>query len=72
VTAGPVEASALGNLSAQMIALGVIENLSAARALIGRSFELQEFHPQNMIPASVKQRFEELLAIEALKGEPCS
>jgi rhamnulokinase len=72
VTAGPVEASALGNLSAQMIALGVIENLSAARALIGRSFELQEFHPQNTIPASVKQRFEELLAIEALKGEPCS
>ena len=72
VTAGPVEASALGNLSAQMIALGVIENLSAARALIGRSFELQEFHPQNAIPASVKARFDELLAIEALKGEPCS
>jgi rhamnulokinase len=72
VTSGPVEASALGNLSAQMIALGLIENLSAARSLIGRSFEMREFHPQNAIPVSVKERFENLLAMEALKGEPCS
>ena len=72
VTSGPVEASALGNLSAQMIALGLIENLSAARSLIGRSFEMREFRPQNAIPVSVKERFENLLAMEALKGEPCS
>ncbi len=60
VTAGPVEASALGNLSAQMIALGVIENLSAARLFIRNSFPLPEYYPRTPIPSSVIARFEAL------------
>jgi len=72
VTAGPVEASALGNLSAQMIALGLIENLSAARALICTSFEMHEYHPRDAVPAGVLSRFEELLAVREMKGETCA
>jgi rhamnulokinase len=72
VTAGPVEASALGNLSAQMIALGLIENLSAARALICTSFEMQEYHPRHAVPREVLLRFDELLAMREMKGETCA
>ena len=72
VTSGPVEASALGNLSAQMIALGVIENLDAARALICRSFEMHEYYPHSGVPIDVLARFDELLAIKEMKGEPCA
>ena len=72
VTAGPVEASALGNLSAQMIALGVIENLSAARALICNSFELHEYHPRQCCAHRCDSRFDELLAMREMKGETCA
>ena len=72
ITAGPVEASALGNLSAQMIALGMIENLNAARALICTSFEMHEYHPRNAVPRDVLSRFDELLAMREMKGETCA
>ena len=72
VTAGPVEASVLGNLSVQMMALGAIENLSAARALIGRSFEMQEYEPQRRIPTDVIARFEELTAMSGTRGQACA
>jgi rhamnulokinase len=72
VTAGPIEASVLGNLSAQMIALGVIENLSAARALICTSFEMHDYHPRGTVPTDVTACFEELLAMREMKGEPCA
>ena len=71
VTAGPVEASALGNLSAQMIALGVIEDLTSARSLIRTSFEMHDYYPQTPVPARVLACFEELLASKEMKGEPC-
>jgi rhamnulokinase len=72
VVAGPVEASALGNLSAQMIALGVLENLSEARALICSSFEMQEYQPRNAVPRSALECFDRLLAAKETKGEPCA
>jgi len=65
-----VEASALGNLSAQMIALGVIGNLSAARKLICESFEMPEYHPQRPVPAAVIARSEELVTMREMKGKP--
>lgn len=68
VTAGPVEASALGNLSAQMIALGVLEDLNAARSLIYTSFEMNKYHPLAEVPGSVLARFEELLAAREMEG----
>jgi rhamnulokinase len=72
VTACPVEASALGNLSAQMIALGLIENLSAARALICTSFEMHEYIPRDGVPTGVLSHFDELLAMREMKGETCA
>ncbi len=62
VVAGPVEASALGNLSAQMIALGEIENLDAARRLIRASFPMQEFSPRGTVPEAAGRTFKHLLA----------
>jgi rhamnulokinase len=62
VVAGPVEASALGNLIAQMIALKVIENLEAARQLIRSSFQMQEFLPGASVPVEAYRRFQQLLS----------
>lgn len=72
VIAGPVEASVLGNLSAQLIALGELEDLSAARALIRQSFGMKEYHPKADVPLSVFRRFEDLLAAREMKGETCA
>nr|MBO4518110.1 rhamnulokinase [Clostridia bacterium] len=42
VVAGPIEATATGNLIAQMLAVGEIESLSSGKALIRDSFEIKE------------------------------
>jgi len=47
VLAGPVEAAAIGNLAAQYIAAGAIENLKDARRVIRNSCTVQEHHPEN-------------------------
>ncbi len=72
VIAGPVEASVLGNLSAQMIALGLIEDLNAARALISESFKLVEYYPQAAVPGKVLERFRQLLAVKEKQAGPGS
>ena len=43
VYAGPTEATAIGNLAAQMIAGGELQNLQAARECIGKSFAIERF-----------------------------
>ncbi len=58
VRAGPVETAALGNACVQLIALGVLPSLDAARALIRRSFEMEEFTPRDPVPGDVLRRFE--------------
>lgn len=45
VVAGPVEATAIGNVLAQMIALGHIASLAEGRALVRHSFEVSAFQP---------------------------
>jgi rhamnulokinase len=45
VYAGPVEATALGNMMIQAIALGDIESWEAGRASIGRSFPVEIYQP---------------------------
>jgi len=45
VTAGPVEATALGNIGLQMMATGAVGSLSEARAIIDRSFPVERFEP---------------------------
>jgi rhamnulokinase len=60
VSAGPVEASALGNICVQMIAMGEIAGLNEARALIRQSFTIQEFLPQEQVPDQVWERFQQV------------
>ena len=43
VMAGPIEATALGNLVSQMISVGEIKDLREARKMIKESFEIKEF-----------------------------
>ncbi|HSH67682.1 MAG TPA: hypothetical protein VLB84_18215 [Bacteroidia bacterium] len=43
--AGPSEATAIGNLAAQLMSLDEIMDLKEARTIIKRSFDLKEFIP---------------------------
>ena len=47
VLAGPVEATALGNLAMQMVATGVVTSLGEARDIISTSFPTRVFEPKN-------------------------
>ncbi len=46
VIAGPIEATTIGNILIQAIALGKIKNLEEGREIVKRSFPLEEFEPQ--------------------------
>lgn len=43
VLAGPIEATAIGNLAAQMISMGELKNLKDARRCIYESFSIEEY-----------------------------
>jgi rhamnulokinase len=58
VRAGPAETAALGNACVQLIALGVLPDLDAARALVRRSFGAEEYTPREPVPAEALRRFE--------------
>jgi sugar (pentulose or hexulose) kinase len=45
VVAGPVEATAIGNILVQAIAAGQIDSLAEARAIVRNSFDVSEFDP---------------------------
>lgn len=47
VVAGPVEATTIGNVLVQALAMGQIGSLAEGRSLVGRSFELARFEPQD-------------------------
>lgn len=47
VYAGPVEATAIGNIAAQCIAAGEIHDLAQARQVVRNSFEIQCYEPKN-------------------------
>ena len=46
VYAGPGEATAIGNIMAQMIFAGVFKDLKEARSCVFRSFDVKEFQPE--------------------------
>lgn len=48
VYAGPVEATAIGNIAAQLMALGIIKDIKEARAIIKASFEVKKYKPSVM------------------------
>jgi rhamnulokinase len=45
VLAGPVEATAIGNVLTQMLGLGLIKSLDEGRAVVRRSFDLATYEP---------------------------
>lgn len=62
VLAGPAEATAIGNLAVQMITNGSLNDLDAARGLIGQSFVPTLYQPQNTDAFRIADdRFERLL-----------
>jgi rhamnulokinase len=65
VLAGPVEATAIGNVLMQAVGLGALGSLAEAREVVRRSFQVRTFTPR--LPQrwdSPYQRFLELLARE--------
>lgn len=46
VVAGPVEATALGNIAMQMVATGAVSSVAAARQLIEQSFPTESYTPE--------------------------
>jgi rhamnulokinase len=47
VVAGPIEATAIGNVMMQAVALGDVASIAEAREVIRRSFPVDEYLPQN-------------------------
>jgi len=63
VVAGPVEATAIGNLLVQALGLGLVSDLAEARQVVRRSFPVQRFGPrQPECWSEPWQRFLRLLA----------
>lgn len=56
VIAGPVEATACGNVLAQMLACGDIESLSEGRRILAASFEHETFEPTDKAAWDTKAR----------------
>ena len=48
IVAGPGEATALGNILAQMLQAGVFKNLQEARGAVALSFPLRKFYPKGV------------------------
>jgi rhamnulokinase len=46
VAAGPVEATAIGNVLIQAMGAGVVSDLEEARQIVARSFPVEEFYPR--------------------------
>ena len=47
VYAGPAEATAVGNILAQLLSDGVLPDLSAGRRAVRESFEIREYDPSS-------------------------
>lgn len=62
VIAGPVEATAIGNIAVQAVATGHLSSLDEARQVIHNSFEVEVFEPANSeIWDAAYNKFQELL-----------
>jgi sugar (pentulose or hexulose) kinase len=62
VLAGPVEATALGNAIAQLIALGDLKSVEEGRALVRESFPLSVYEPRDTTAwDAVEERFRALM-----------
>jgi sugar (pentulose or hexulose) kinase len=50
VVAGPVEATAMGNVLVQAMAVGQVKDLAEARAIVRNSFPVKRFEPRDTMP----------------------
>jgi rhamnulokinase len=63
VVAGPVEATALGNIAMQMLATGAVTSITEARQIIDRSFPVERFEPRASERWNAEfERFQQYLA----------
>ena len=63
VLAGPVEATAAGNVIVQAMALGHLSSLEEGRALVRRSFEVTPYEPGDRAPwDEAYGRFQEIVS----------
>ena len=63
VVAGPVEATAIGNVLMQAIGTGHLDNLAQARAVVRRSFVLDTYTPDTASAQQVQQAYARFLAL---------
>ena len=62
VVAGPIEATAMGNILMQALALGYVGSLDEAREVVRSSFQVSTYVPGNGAPwAEAYGRYSELL-----------
>ena len=47
VIAGPIEATAIGNIMVQAVADGGVGSIAEAREVVRRSFDVEEYEPRN-------------------------
>lgn len=62
VTAGPVEATAIGNIAMQLIASGEIEDVKSARETVRRSFDVVTYEPNGAEKAAWDRQYERFLS----------
>ena len=63
VYAGPVEATAIGNISMQAIAAGELSGMSEARELISRSIEMDVYEPTSADKDAWDEAYERFLKL---------
>ncbi|MCI5779260.1 MAG: rhamnulokinase [Lentisphaeria bacterium] len=63
VVAGPVEATAAGNILVQAMARGLLKDLSAARDVVRRSFDLKRFTPDDVMAREYDAAAERFAAV---------
>lgn len=61
VIAGPIEATAIGNVAVSLIALGAIEDLREARRIIADSFDVIRYEPEEKGYEAAYERFVKIL-----------
>jgi rhamnulokinase len=63
VVAGPVEATAIGNVMMQAVALGEVSSIAEARQVIRTSFAVEEYQPHDTDAwLSAFERFQKVVA----------
>ena len=58
VIAGPIEATAIGNILAQAMALGDVASISEARKIVRESFDVLKFTPNEKNRTAWDEAFE--------------